>query len=67
MFHMLYSHNTLKKTALQNRKEETAMNSPRERSWICIFPAWDQRLESTGGILRATQSEGIGGASGSAA
>ena len=32
MLHMLYSHNTLKKVSVQNRKEETAMNSLREIS-----------------------------------
>ena len=32
MLHMLYSHNTLKKVSVQNRKEETAMNSLREVS-----------------------------------
>lgn len=45
------------------------MNSMREITpWICIFPAREQRLElSEGGAPRATQSEGTGGPSGSAA
>ena len=37
-FYMLYSHNTLKKISVQNRKEETAINSPREISlnYLCL-------------------------------
>lgn len=39
MLHMLYSHNTLKRISVQNRKEETAMNSWESSACaICIFP-----------------------------